>query len=172
MPRSHSPLEVYVAALKNAHALCAEAEGVYRRQADHADDYPAIAERLRTQSQAVAAQKARLERALEAQGEAPSAFKDAVTSAVGAAAEFGHGLTGDAVIKDFFVAASFAGLSHVAFRSLKTSAELAGQAQHDADIDESIRECEDFGRWLYEHVDPLTRDYTARVGRGDEAQPT
>ena len=87
-------------------------------------------------------------------------------------AELGHGATGDKVLKDYFVAGSFAGLSHIAFKSLKTSAELAGKAQDNAGADQAIAECEAFGRWLYDNVDQLTRDYTARVGRGDAAQPT
>lgn len=172
MAATQTPMQIYVTALKNAHAMCAEAHTVYGQQAGHAADYPAIAERLQHQAQLVSGQMQRLDQALTAMGEKPSGFKDAVTSTIGAVAELGHGTTGDKVLKDYFVAGSFAGLSHIAFRSLKTSAELAGKAQDNAGADQAIAECEDFGRWLYDNVDQLTRDYAQRVGRGGEASPT
>ncbi len=172
MAAAHTALEVYVAALKNAHAMCAEARTVYARQADHAGDYPQIGQRLDQQARVVAQHMHSIEQALAALDETPSKLKDMVTSTIGAVAELGHAVTGDTVMKDYFVAASFAGLSHVAFRSLKTSAELAGQARNAEAIDRAIEDTETFGRWIYEKVDQLTRDYTARVGRGDEAAPT
>ena len=172
MATAHTPLEIYVTALKNAHSMCAEARTVYSHQAGHGTDYPAVGQRLQQQAQVTSGQMERLEQALSASGEKHSGFKDAVTSTIGSIAELGHAATGDTVIKDYFVAASFAGLTHTAFRSLKTSAELAGQAQNASDIDTAISECEVFGKWVYENVDQLTRDYTSRVGRGNEAAQT
>ena len=164
------PRDVYAIALKNAHSMTAETHTVLQRQAQHAGAYPTVAQRLSLQAGTVQARLAQLETALSALGEKPSGFKDAVTSTIGAVAEIGHGLTGDAEIKDYFVAASFAGLNHVAFRSLKVSAGLAGA---DAPwIDAIIIEEESFGRWLYENVDQLTRDYTSRVGQGEAGKPT
>lgn len=170
MPAAHTPLEMYHDALRNAHAMCKEAQTVYRAQADHAAKYPDVAARLREQAEVTARQVSRLEQALGAQDRKASGFKDAVTSTIGAVAELGHAMTGDTVLKDYFVAASFAGLTHTAFRSLKTSADLAGQST--ADIDASISECEVFGRAVYENVDQVTRDYTALVLRGGETSPT
>ena len=170
MPDTKSPRDVYATALKNAHAMTAETHTVLQRQADHAKNYPAVAQRLAQHATTVKARLPQIESAMSSFGETSSGFKDAVTSTIGAVAEIGHGLTGDTEMKDYFVAGSFAGLNHVAFRSLKTSAGLAGADA--AWIDGFIGEEEQFGRWLYENVDTLTRDYTARVGRGDAAQPT
>ena len=167
---TQTPRDVYAVALKNAHSMTAETHTVLKRQAEHASAYPLIAQRLREQAMNVQARLGQLDGAISSFGETHSSFKDAVTSTIGAVAEIGHGLTGDTEIKDYFVAASFAGHNHVAFCSLKVSAGLAGA---DAGwIDNIISEDEAFGRWLYENVDQLTRDYTTRVAQGAVSQPT
>lgn len=172
MPNARSPREVYVTALKNAHSMTAETRTVLQRQAEHAKAYPDVAGRLAQQAAEVGGRLPRLEEALAGLDEKASSFKDLVTSTVGAAAEIGHAATGDTEIKDYFVAASFAALNHTAFRSLKVSAELAGEGAGASWIDAVIQADEAFGRWLFDNVDRLTRDYTARVAQGEAATPT
>ena len=84
-------------------------------------------------------------------GEKNDGFKDLVTSTVGNAAMLGHGLTGDAVLKNSFVATSYAPSSEA--------------------LRPSLQEEKSFGEWMGSHIEELTRSYATKAASGEDHAP-
>lgn len=169
MAQSQSPHEIFVAALKNAHAMESESKQMLQRQVDRLEEYPDVKARLSRHLSAKDVQIGRLDGVLSGLGEKSSGFKDLVTSTVGAAAMLGHAFTPDEVLKNYFVNYSYANLEVASYKSLFVTAELAGESAAVEPLKATLAEEQDFANWLLAHVDETTRAYTALRGQGAQA---
>lgn len=75
--------EIYVTALKNTHALEMQALQIMERQVERLKNYPEMEEALRRHIEETHGQRARLEEALQALGDSPSAIKEGFLGFVG-----------------------------------------------------------------------------------------
>lgn len=166
MAQSQTHHELFVVALKNAHAMESESKQMFQRQVDRLEKYPAVQARLRQHLAAKDTQIGRLDSVLSALSEKSSGFKDLVTSIVGNAAMIGHMATPDEVLKNYFVNYSYAHLEVASYKSLFTTAELAGEAAAVEPLKASMAEEKDFADWLDAHVDETTRTYAAVRAQG------
>ncbi len=164
-----SPHALLVTALKNTHAMAAESKQVVDRQLDRFEQYGDVRSFLQARSQTLASQVQRVEAVLGALGEKSSAFKTLVTSIVGNAAMIGHAVTGDEVLKDYFVDTAFAGMGVASYESLFIIAETAGEAAAVGSLQASMEEEKAAYDWLTSHVAPTSRTYVTLAAAGGKA---
>ena len=161
-----SPHALLVMALKNTHAMTAEAKQVCDRQLNRFDHYPEVKAFLDTRSQTLASQRTRLDTVLQTMSEKTSALKELVTTAVGNAAMLGHGATGDEVLKDYFVDAAFAGMAVTCYDSLFAIAESAGEPETVSALKASREEEKRNYDWLVSNIPSTTRNYVTLTASG------
>lgn len=169
MAETQTHHEIFVIALKNAHAMESESKQMLQRQVDRLEKYPAVQARLRQHLSAKDVQIGRLDGVLSGLGEKSSGFKDLVTSIVGNAAMVGHIATGDEVLKNYFVNQSYANLEVVSYTSLFVTAELAGEAAAVEPLKATVATEKEFADWLDAHVDETTRAYATLRTQGADA---
>ena len=164
-----SPHEILAMALKNTHAMTAESKQIVDRQLSRFDHYPEVRSHLQQRSQVLATQLTRLDTVLEAMSEKTSGFKQLVTSIVGEAAMFGHGATGDEVLKDYFVDTAFAGMAIACYDSLFAIAEAVGETAAVSALKASREEEKAAYDWLSSNVSATSRTYVAAATSGQTA---
>lgn len=150
---------VYEGSLRNTHA--AEHQGLtqMKGQVNTLDEYPEYKALLQRHITTTESQLDRIERALEELGTSTSAFKEAVTSTVGAIGAAGHRMAQDATLKNLYAGYAYQYEQIGAYRSLAIIADRAGYAAHRSWIDQSIGEEERAAEEVKAIIEPVTRKY-------------
>lgn len=151
--------KLFLAGLRNAHAMEKEAQQIIARQLDRLEHYPKVEERLRRHLDETNNQIKRLDEALAALGEAPSGLKDVVTSFVGNLAALGHVPMGDEILKDSFANFAFENFEIAAYKSLFTMGEAVGQAPLIQILEPSLKEEQAMAQWLDDNLKEVTLTY-------------
>ena len=160
---------IYQTALVNTHA--AETQGLQQmeRQVERLERYPEYAALLRRHIETTRGQVARLDRAMQAAGTAPSALKETVTTIAGNIGAAVHGLAQDETLKNLYAGFGYQYHQIAAYRSLIAIAESAGETAHIADFRQSIREEEQAAQEVSGFIETVTRRYVELTTSGDKA---
>ncbi len=151
--------DIYVTALRNAHALEAQAIQILSRQAERLENYPAMLDRLRQHIEESRNQSARLEQILDRLGTSHSAIKDAMTGFMGNMAAMAHVVTQDEVIKNTFANYAFEHYEIAAYKALLEVADAAGDSQAPALLRQSLEEEQRMAQWIDQHLPETMRTY-------------
>jgi ferritin-like metal-binding protein YciE len=160
---------IYATALRNTRALEKQGLEPMERQLAGLKSYPDYAAVLRDHMQTTQAQLSRLDTALEAIGEKPSALKEAVTSVAGTIGTLGHAIAGDETLKDLFAGYAYQYDQIAAYRSLIVIAEAAGQSAQSPQFEKAVEEETKAAERIAALIEPVTQTYLTRATAGTKA---
>jgi len=142
LDRAH---DVYIAGLRNQHAVENQAIELLERQVSRLENYT------------------------EKMGQhytSHSAFKDTVMSIIGNLAALGHSTASDEVVKNSLANFAFEHYEIASYSSLLTLAEIAGDTQAHTALNTSLREEKAMAQWLADHLDSTVRRFVERSAAG------
>jgi ferritin-like metal-binding protein YciE len=151
--------DVFVAGLRNAHAMEVQARELMERQSDRLGDYPEVQARVRQHLQETISQIHRLERCLDKLGETTSTLKDVALSFLGNMAAMGHATAADEILKNTFANNAFEHYEIAAYKSLLTLADRAGATAAKSELQQSLKEEERMAQWIDDNVADVTLSY-------------
>jgi ferritin-like metal-binding protein YciE len=126
MERNDVVRSVYLAGLRDAHAVEHQALALMDRQIDHLENYPEVAQRLRAHRVETEHQIKRLDEILDGLGEDHSTIKDATLGLVGNLAALGHTFAPDAILKNSMANFAFENYEVASYKALIAVAESGG----------------------------------------------
>ena len=159
--------EVFVAGLKNAHAVEHQAIALMDRQIERAKNFTEVAEQLEAHKVETRDQIARLETLLEGFDESPSKLKDAALSMGGSMAAMGHIFAEDEVLKNAFANFAFENYEVASYRGLILLADHGGYSQALDPLNASLDEEQRMARWVEESLPALTEKFLRLKRTGD-----
>jgi ferritin-like metal-binding protein YciE len=162
--------DVFIAGLKNAHAMERQALSIMSPQIDRIDSYPEVKDRLVQHKRETEAQVERLESVLDALGEKPSVMKDAALSIAGGMAALGHTPAPDEILKNSFANFAFENYEIAAYNSLIVLAEAAGVDDAVEPLQQNLVEEEAMAAWLESNLASVTEKYVALREAGETAK--
>ena len=162
--------EIYIQGLRNAHAEERQAVETLQRQVERLEHYPELKAGLDRHVQESQRQQERLEQILGTHGTTSSAFKEAVTGAVGNISALGHSAASDEVLKNVFRGCALEHHEIAAYTSLIAMAEAAGDQQHISLLRQSLQEEEAMAKFMEGQVVPVTRRYLELAAAGETAK--
>jgi ferritin-like metal-binding protein YciE len=160
---------VFIAGLKNAHAVEHQALALIDRQLDHLSNYPDVADHLRMHRGETEQQIVRLEDILDGFNESRSMLKDAALSFSGNMAALGHIFAPDEILKNSFANFAFENFEAAAYKSLITIADVGGFGSATPLLTQSLNEELSMAAWVDENNAALTRRYLERRAAGETA---
>jgi ferritin-like metal-binding protein YciE len=160
---------IYVAALRNTHAM--EQQGLQQMEAQvsRLKQYPDYVALLQRHIETTRQQLARLEQALQSAGESISSIKETVTTVAGTIGATVHGLFQDETLKNLYAGYAYQYEQIGAYRSLITIAESAGETAHISAFQQSVQEEEQAAQEVAGIIEPVTRRYVELTTSGDKA---
>jgi ferritin-like metal-binding protein YciE len=160
---------IFVAGLRNAHALEHQALAIMKRQVERIENYPQVAERLRRHITETNGQLQRLDQILASLDEDSSTIKDTGLSILGNMAALGHTMAQDEILKNTFANFAFENYEIAAYKSLCQMAELTGHNAAIAPLKQTLQEEMDMAKWLDSNLEAVTSAYVTREQRGVDA---
>jgi len=159
MAETNIIMETYLTGLKNQHAVETQAIGTIQNELPRMEAYPALHARMKADHARSVTQAARLDDLLAKHGEAKSLAKEAVTGAIATVAGFAHAAAGDGMLKDVLAAIGFKAYEIGSYKSLIVLADAAGVSADRAVLETSMKEEQEMGDWLGEHLPDLVHAY-------------
>jgi ferritin-like metal-binding protein YciE len=160
---------IYMAGLRNAHAMEKEAEQIMRRQAERLDHYPEVLSRLRAHIRETEQQIKRLEVILDRHDQSHSTLKDMALQAIGNTLAVSHAMAEDEILKNTFANFAFENYEIAAYRALIALAEKQDDRKALAPLRSSLREEEGMASWIEKNLTKVTLTYVDREDRELEA---
>jgi ferritin-like metal-binding protein YciE len=160
---------VYVAGLRNAHAMETQAIQLLSRQLDRLKSYPDMEAQMRRHLAESEGQRTRLEETLASLAESPSVIKDEAMGLIGNLAALAHSPAPDEVLKNTMANFAFEHYEIAAYKSLIAVAEAVGHAGGLNAAQASLREEEAMARWIDEHIADTTLRFLGRKEAGLKA---
>lgn len=154
--------DIYLTGLRNQHAVETQAIGTIQNQLTHTESYPELHARMQADKERSTTQAARLDQLLEKHGSAKSAAKEAVAGAIGTIAGFAHAVSADDVLKNVLAAIGFKAYEIGSYKALISLAEAAGAGDDKGVLEQSMKEEQEMGDWLGEHLPSLVTSYLAQ----------
>jgi ferritin-like metal-binding protein YciE len=151
--------DLFIVALRNAHALEKQALSIMTPQVARIENYPEVAERLRAHIEETNGQLTRLDELLADLDTSGSALKDLGLSLTGSMAAISHSIAGDEILKNTFANYAFENFEIAAYKSLITLAEHGGFGSATAALEETLREEQAMAQWIDEALPMITRRY-------------
>jgi ferritin-like metal-binding protein YciE len=161
--------EVYIAGLRNQHAVENQAIELLERQVGRLENYPEMRDRMQRHIQESHEQAKRLEDLLSALGTSHSSTKDMAMSVVGNLMAVGHSVTPDEVIKNTFANFAFEHYEIASYKALLVLAETVGHAPGQSMLETSLKEEQAMADWIDQHIRPTTLRYLERSAAGQKA---
>ena len=152
--------DLFIVALRNAHALENQALSIMTPQVTRIDHYPELADRLRTHIDETHDQIARLDEMLAGFDTGGSWLKDTALGLTGGMAALGHSLATDEILKNSFANYAFEHFEIASYKSLLILAEDGGFGSATALLEQSLREEESMAEWIDQSLPVITRRYT------------
>ena len=166
---SNSVRPLFVAGLRNAHAVERQSLALIDRQLDRLVRHPEIAERLRAHRGETEGQLRRLEEILRGLGESPSGWRDAAMSLIGNLAALSNSMAGDEVLRNHIVNHAFENFEIATYTSLIALAEAGEFATAAPLLEASLAEEEAMARWVRDGLADLTLEYAGLRSGGRPA---
>ena len=164
---SQKARDLFIVGLRNARAMERQAEEILERQAETLVDYPDMRTKVRQHLGETREQIRRLDQCLDSLGESKSTVKDAAISFVGNMATMGHGVAGDAILKNTFADEAFEHYEIAAYKSLLTLCDRAGVTAAAQPLQTSLREEEQMAAWIDQHVGDITLQLLRNAERAE-----
>jgi ferritin-like metal-binding protein YciE len=153
--------ELYITALRNAHALENQALSIMKPQISRLENYPDVLRQLEMHSAETEQQITRLEGLLQNLNESHSALKDTALSFTGAMAALGHSVAGDEILKNTFANYAFENFEIASYKSLITMAGSGTFQSYVPLLQQSLTEEQQMAQWIDERLPAITRQYVA-----------
>ncbi|WP_239025059.1 ferritin-like domain-containing protein [Rhodoligotrophos defluvii] len=161
--------DVFLAGLRNAHAVENEAVSLINRQLERLENYPEATERLQQHLSETHAQIDRLEAILDSIGDSPSMAKDTVAKLMANMAALGHTMAGDEILKNTFANYAFENYEIAAYKSLITIAEAGGFTSAVPALQQTLQEEEAMADWINKHIAGTTTRFLTLKQSGAQA---
>lgn len=155
--------EVFVAGLRDAYAMEKQAKDMMDSQANRLQDYPEMQSRAAQHARETEMQLDRLRQCLEMIGESPSALKEFGTRAMAALQSMASAASTDEPIKDTLSGYAFEHFEIASYRSLIEFAKQLGEQRMIPLLQESLREEEQMAKWVGDHIESITDQFTAQA---------
>jgi ferritin-like metal-binding protein YciE len=159
MNDSNPVMETYLTGLRNQHAVETQAIGTVKNELGRMKPYPELHRRMQQEMERSTTQAARLDELLEKHGTSKSVAKEAVTGMVATVAGFAHAGSDDEVLKNVLAAIGFKAYEIGSYKTLLILAEAAGATADGAVLELSMKEEQEMGDWLGEHLPGLVHAY-------------
>jgi ferritin-like metal-binding protein YciE len=150
---------IYVAGLRNAHALETEALQIMQRQVERLEHYPEMEQALRKHIRETEGQQRRVAEALHSLGEDRSMIKEFTTGLMGNMAALAHTVMADEIVKNTFANHAFENYEIAAYKSLIAMTEAAGHTQFLKGFEQTLREEQAMAQFIFDNVEAITRKY-------------
>jgi len=160
---------VFIAGLRDAHAMEQQALTLIDRQLERLENYPELAERLRHHRQETEDQVKRLDNIFGSLNETNSVLKDAALSFTGNIAALAHTVAGDEVLKNSIANFAFENFEAAAYIGLITMADCGSFGTATALLNKSLHEELDMAKWIEDRLPVLTREFLMRASSGLKA---
>jgi ferritin-like metal-binding protein YciE len=151
--------DIYIAGLRNAHAMETQARELMERQSERLGDYPEVQAKVAAHLEETKVQLQRLERCLEECGETSSTLKDAAQSVMANSMAWAHAMAGDEIIKNTFANNAFENFEIAAYKSLIALCAGAGTSSAQALLEMSLKEEQQMAKWIDANIENVTRQY-------------
>ena len=155
-------LDVYLTGLRNQHAVETQAIGTLQNEMSYTTAYPELHAKMQSDKEQSTAQAARLDALLERRGSAKSLAKEAVAGAVATVAGFAHVGSNDDVLKNVLAAIGYKAYEIASYKALIVLAHAAGASEDAGGLEQSLKEEQEMGDWLGEHLPSVTTAYLDR----------
>lgn len=162
MSAQESTSELYLTGLRNQHAVETQAIGTIKNQLGRMEAYPTLHARMNSDLERSTDQAARLDKLLEKHGSAKSLAKEAVTGTVATVAGFAHVSAEDEVLKNILAAIGFKAYEIASYKLLITLAEAAGAGDDVPILQQSMKEEQETGDWLGDHIPELVTTFLSK----------
>ena len=162
MTDSKAVMDFYLTGLRNQHAVETQAIGTIQNELIYMEAYPDLHARMKADKARSESQAARLDDLLAKHGTVKSLAKEAVVGAVATIAGFAHVAAGDDVIKNVLAAIGYKAYEIASYKALIALADAAGVEQDKSVLEQSMKEEQETGDWLGEHLPSLVQAYVRR----------
>lgn len=160
---------VFVAGLKDAHAVENQALALMDRQLDRLTNYPEVADMLRAHRAETEQQIERLEEILSSLSESHSGLKDAALTMSGNMAALAHTVAPDEILKNSFANHAFENFEIAAYTSLLSLADLGGFASSTSLLRQSLGEEQRMAQMVLDSIPRITATYVNLRDSGQTA---
>lgn len=162
MPGGERAREIYLAGLRNQHAVETQAIETIERELSRMEDYTELHAKMRQEIERSKTQAARLEAPLSKHGTSHSATKETVTSAAGKVAGMVHLPASDEVIKNLLAAIGYKGYEIASYKALISMAEAAGVSEDKQTLEQSMQEEMEVAKWHLDHLPTVVQTFIRR----------
>ncbi len=152
-------LEVYLTGLRNQHAVETQVIGTVQNELARMEPYPELYAKMRAEKERSTTQAARLDDLLAKHGTGKSLAKEMVTGAVATVAGFAHSGADDEVLKNVLAAIGLKAYEIGSYKMLIALADAAGAPEDKSLLEQSMKEEQEMGDWLGEHLPMLVHAY-------------
>lgn len=164
------PTEHFRDWLRDAHAMEQQAISMLDTQAGRLENYPELKAAMSNHLEQTRRQAEMLEGCLHRMGDDTSTIKDITGKLVA----FGQGLTGatvsDEVVKGALASYSFEQMEIGSYRLLIAAAEVVGDHETKAVLEQILAEEEAMATWLYDNLPEITAAFLSRDAMDAEAK--
>ena len=150
-------MKIYLAGLRNQHAVETQAIGTIQNELPRMKPYPELHAKMQQDKEQAVTQAARLDDLLASHGSSKSLAKEAVSGAVATVAGFAHVAASDEMLKNVLAAIGFKAYEIGSYKLLLILAEAAGAMADKAVLEQSMKEEQEMGDWLGSHLPDLVR---------------
>jgi ferritin-like metal-binding protein YciE len=164
MSDANTAKDSYLTGLRNQHAVETQAIGTIQNELPRMKPYPELYARMQQDHERSTQQAARLDDLLAKHGSSKSLAKEAVTGAVATLAGFAHVTAGDEVLKNVLAAIGYKAYEIASYKVLLTLAEESGASEDKAVLETSMKEEQEMGDWLGEHIPSFVHAYLGQKG--------
>ncbi len=159
MSDANKAKDAYLTGLRNQHAVETQAIGTIQNELPRMKAYPDLYAKMQQDHERSTQQAARLDDLLARHGSSKSIAKELVTGAVATAAGFAHLTAGDEVLKNVLAAIGYKAYEIASYKVLLTLADAAGAAGDKSVLETSMKEEQEMGDWLGEHIPSFVHVY-------------
>ena len=161
---------LFVAGLRNAHAMENQGLSTMRHQLARPEKYPDVAARLERHIDETVHQVRRLEEILHQMGEDHSTVENTAFWAAGGLGSFGYAFARDEALKHTIANFAFENYEIATYRSLLTIVDLGSFPFARSLLEASLREEKSMAAWLDGHIRALTIEFTSLQGAAENAK--
>lgn len=169
MHHSEEIRDIFVAGLRNAHAMESQALSVIDAQLSRLESYPEMITMLQQHRRETEGQIARLDQILQGMGESASTLKDTAMSAMGSMHAIGNAMASDEILKNHMADYMFEHFEIAAYTSLITMAEAMGHSSVIPLLQQNLGEEQRFQQMLIDSLPGVTRKFLQRTEGGQKA---
>lgn len=162
--------DIFIAGLRNAHAMENQALAIMRPQLSRIENYPEVARQLEKHISETEGQIQRLETILDGLGESHSALKDTMLSMGGAMASLAHTTAPDEIVKNSFANFAFENFEIAAYKSLLALANKANDVSAIDLLEQNLAEEQAMAEWLDNNIEAVTLQYATLREAGETAK--